>query len=85
MNLPTELVGLTVNLKKIKHSFTLNNGIEVPFTSYLVEDPAMEARFKELPNCRIKLPGRVYTQDYRLDRINIRINEEGLITEVFVG
>jgi hypothetical protein len=78
------LVGQRVKVLVTEHIYTATSGKQFPHKVITIDDPEMTARVKALGG-RWKVPGWVYTQDYIRSRLNVRINEEGLITEVFYG
>lgn len=43
------------------------------------------AQFSTLRNVRIIRSGHLYTQDYKPDRFNIKIDDKYIVTEVYKG
>lgn len=82
-----ELIGQQVNISKTPTSWASNSGHVFESVNITINDPAMVERAVKLlgPGVRWRIPGRVYTQDFRPERANVRINEEGIITDVFNG
>ena len=78
------LVGQRVKVLVTEHVYTSTAGASWPYKSIKIDDPEMTKRVKEIGG-RWRVPGWVYTADYKPTRLNVRINEEGLITEVFYG
>lgn len=78
------LVGQRVKVLVTEHVYTSTAGAAFPYKSIKIDDPEMTAKVKEIGG-RWRVPGWVYTADVRPERLNVRIDEEGLITEVFYG
>lgn len=58
-----------------------------PYIQYRLDDQPFLDLVKSYfgRTCRIKLPGQMFTQDYKVGRINIRINTQGIVEDVYEG
>lgn len=79
------LIGQKVPLNvEIKN--TVIFGKNKSYSFYTMADARLEEKLNSLAeNVRVFLPGTVGTMDYRLDRLNINITEQGIIDRVYYG
>lgn len=55
-------------------------------TQYELDDPVLLQELKDAyPTFRIWLPGTIGTMDFRPSRTNVRIDESGIIIQVYRG
>jgi hypothetical protein len=76
------LIGQKVNLNEYKGEY---NGQKINY--YELDDPEFETRMKVTHPGHIRYwtPRTMGTRDLRMDRLNIHIDEEGIITGVYLG
>ena len=76
-----KLIGRKVRVTKSESVFQGRTMV-----SYSLDDPTFKKEVEDLfESVRFKLPGRVYTMDYRPTRANVIISEEGIVTGVNFG
>jgi len=79
------LVGQKVKLLVTPKDYVYR-GVKYDMTSYVIDDPEMESKMRACAyNVRIKTPGTVWTQDYLMNRLNFKIDKDGIITDVYLG
>lgn len=79
------LIGQKVPLNVEKKS-QMVFGKTMSYSFYTMADARIEEKLNSLAeNVRIFLPGTVGTMDYRLDRLNVSITEQGVIDRVYYG
>jgi hypothetical protein len=77
----TDLVGTKVNV--LTNTTATRYG---PISSYRVDDKAFMTKIDARPErVRVKIPGCLYTAEFDLSRVNIYVDEDGLITGVEKG
>ena len=75
------LIGQKVKLKEEKH---IVSGKE--YTTYSVDDPEFVSKVKSMyPNFRLRTSKTRVTADFNPDRINIFIDDTGIITRITKG
>jgi hypothetical protein len=82
-----ELVGEQVAIIRTKSSWTSQSGVTFDSDAITIVDPEMTERVERLLGepWRWRIPGNVYTLEWNPNRMNVRIDKEGVITEVFGG
>jgi len=58
-----------------------------PFPLYDLDDPQGEKRIRDSigGDVRFQIPGWTYTQEYRLGRTNVHVDESGIVVKVTKG
>lgn len=79
------LIGQKVNLKTEEHKIKFLDK-DLTMTSYTLDDPHMQKLIQDtFPDVRIFPPGTMGTADYKPFRVNVNINEQGIITSISNG
>lgn len=79
------LVGKKVKLKVESHRTKFRDEI-IEYFSYKLDDPEMKKKILALgPDVRILLPESAATMDFNLLRLNVHIDENGIITKISHG
>ena len=77
-------IGRKVNLKQKPWEFTSSTGKHYSGISYEVDDPDFEKEIEGL-YVRVFTEGTMGTCDYHSNRMNIHIDNDGIITEIHFG
>jgi len=78
-----QFIGRKVNVKVTEHKWE-----DIVSKTVSVDDPEfkkdVEAAFPGA-KIRYKTSGYMYTQDVQMSRVNVRVNDDGIVTEVYYG
>lgn len=84
-SLVQKLVGRKVNLEATEKEIKIGKNIK-KCTYYKMIDPEFEKEVDNISgNSRIFPPGTAGTMDYQAGRLNVYINEEGIVDKVSYG
>ncbi len=75
---------LSITAERVETEFA---GKPIDFMQYHLDplDPLYQEIKSSHPVVRFKWPGKLNRSDIRPERLNVKVNEEGLITEVYYG
>lgn len=81
----SKLVGRKVNLNITEQDITIGEKTK-RYKRYTLDDDKFEKEVDSISsNNRIFPPGTMGTMDYQASRLNVYINEEGVVTQVSYG
>lgn len=84
-NAAAKLVGRKVNLNMTEQDITIGEKTKT-YKRYKLDDNNFEQEVDSISsNNRIFPPGTMGTMDYQASRLNVYINEEGIVTQVSYG
>lgn len=80
------LIGRRVNMIITEEEYQIDKDEKIVYKEYEINDPEFKKEIDSInDNNRIFTPGTAGTMDYKMGRLNIYINEEGIVNKVNFG
>lgn len=83
---PKSFIGRHVETTLVRQEFTYRNGDTINYDAYLLNDEDFVNEVNEAwPDNRIWLHGSLGTSDFKENRFNIQINQDGFVVGEWLG